>query len=133
MHGGLPAGPRGPRGAPGCLPSTDGRKAVQRHPGTARTAARHPGCQHIHSRIDVTELPVTHHTRRSGRPYTLVLIKTHELFARDEAAGSSPGPTWRSWMMRLRPVTSVARPTTGDAPGGPDRTRPPSVEQQLGG
>ena len=32
--------------------------------------------QHIHSRIDAAELPVTHATRRQGSPYTLVLNKT---------------------------------------------------------
>ncbi len=42
--------------------------------------------QHIHSRIDGAELPVTHMTRRQGRPYTLVLTKTDALFARDQQA-----------------------------------------------
>jgi hypothetical protein len=49
--------------------------------------------QHIHSQIDAAELPVTHVTRRTGRPYTLVLTKTQRLFdaereahARDEGA-----------------------------------------------
>jgi hypothetical protein len=48
--------------------------------------------QHVHARIDAAELPVTHVTRRQGRPYTLVLNKTGALFtgeqearARDEA------------------------------------------------
>ncbi len=46
--------------------------------------------RHVHSRIDTAELPVRHQTRRQGRPYTLVLSKTDELFtraakARDEA------------------------------------------------
>ncbi|HWN60992.1 MAG TPA: 2OG-Fe(II) oxygenase, partial [Streptosporangiaceae bacterium] len=40
--------------------------------------------QHIHSRIDAAELPVTHQTRREGRPYTLVLSKTDALFAREQ-------------------------------------------------
>jgi hypothetical protein len=44
------------------------------------------GRQHIHSRIDVAELPVTHVTRRQGRPYTLVLTKTSELFTREQQA-----------------------------------------------
>ena len=44
------------------------------------------GRQHIHSRIDGAELPVTHMTRRQGRPYTLVLTKTDALFARDQQA-----------------------------------------------
>jgi predicted 2-oxoglutarate/Fe(II)-dependent dioxygenase YbiX len=39
--------------------------------------------QHVHSRIDGAELPVTHVTRRQGRPYTLVLTKTDELFTRE--------------------------------------------------
>ena|SRR5881392_1854879 len=42
--------------------------------------------QHIHSRIDGAELPVTHVTRRQGRPYTLVLTKTDALFAREQEA-----------------------------------------------
>jgi hypothetical protein len=44
------------------------------------------GRQHIHSRIDAAELPVTHMTRRQGRPYTLVLNKTDALFAREREA-----------------------------------------------
>ena len=39
--------------------------------------------RHVHSRIDQDELPVHHQTRRSGRPYTLVLRKTDALFARE--------------------------------------------------
>jgi len=41
---------------------------------------------HVHSRIDTAELPVTHVTRRQGRPYTLVLTKTDALFAREQEA-----------------------------------------------
>jgi hypothetical protein len=44
------------------------------------------GRQHVHSRIDGAELPVTHVTRRQGRPYTLVLNKTEALFAREHEA-----------------------------------------------
>ena len=44
--------------------------------------------QHVHSRIDAAELPVTHVTRRQGRPYTLVLNKTDALFAREQEARS---------------------------------------------
>ena len=32
--------------------------------------------RHVHARIDMAELPVRHETRRTGRPYTLVLTKT---------------------------------------------------------
>jgi predicted 2-oxoglutarate/Fe(II)-dependent dioxygenase YbiX len=42
--------------------------------------------QHVHARIDAAELPVTHVTRRQGRPYTLVLTKTDALFAREQEA-----------------------------------------------
>jgi predicted 2-oxoglutarate/Fe(II)-dependent dioxygenase YbiX len=42
--------------------------------------------QHVHARIDAAELPVTHKTRRQGRPYTLVLHKTDALFAREQEA-----------------------------------------------
>jgi len=42
--------------------------------------------QHVHSRIDAAELPVTHVTRRQGSPYTLVLNKTDALFAREQEA-----------------------------------------------
>jgi hypothetical protein len=44
------------------------------------------GRQHVHSRIDAAELPVTHVTRRQGRPYTLVLNKTEALFDRERGA-----------------------------------------------
>jgi len=42
--------------------------------------------QHVHSRIDTAELPVSHLTRRQGRPYTLVLNKTDALFAQEQEA-----------------------------------------------
>jgi hypothetical protein len=42
--------------------------------------------QHVHSRIDAAELPVSHVTRRQGRPYTLVLNKTNALFSREGEA-----------------------------------------------
>ena len=44
------------------------------------------GRRHVHSRIDAAELPVTHQTRRQGRPYTLVLKKTEAVFAREQEA-----------------------------------------------
>ena len=40
----------------------------------------------MHSRLDRAELPVTHQTRRTGRPYTLVLTKTEALFEADKQA-----------------------------------------------
>jgi 2OG-Fe(II) oxygenase superfamily len=42
--------------------------------------------RHVHGRIDQAELPVHHQTRRSGRPYTLVLNKTDALFTREREA-----------------------------------------------
>ncbi|MCU4183391.1 2OG-Fe(II) oxygenase [Acidiferrimicrobium sp. IK] len=38
---------------------------------------------HVHRRLDDAELPVTHQTRRQGRPYTLVLTKTEAVFEQD--------------------------------------------------
>ncbi|WP_197536260.1 2OG-Fe(II) oxygenase [Blastococcus saxobsidens] len=40
------------------------------------------GRQHVHTQIDSAGLTVRHQTRRQGRPYTLVLTKTDELFTR---------------------------------------------------
>jgi hypothetical protein len=40
---------------------------------------------HIHRIADLNDLPVSHLTRRSGRPFTLVLEKTDALFKRDAA------------------------------------------------
>ena len=39
--------------------------------------------RHVHREIDAYELPVRHTTRRSGRPYTLVLSKRKDLFKRE--------------------------------------------------
>ena len=44
------------------------------------------GRRHVHAGIDSAGLPVRHQTRRQGRPYTLVLTKTDELFTRDANA-----------------------------------------------
>jgi 2OG-Fe(II) oxygenase superfamily len=40
------------------------------------------GRRHVHTQVDSAGLPVRHQTRRQGRPYTLVLNKTDELFTR---------------------------------------------------
>jgi hypothetical protein len=45
-----------------------------------------PRRKHVHSRIDTAELPVTHVTRRLGRPFTLVLSKTDALFTGEHSA-----------------------------------------------
>jgi predicted 2-oxoglutarate/Fe(II)-dependent dioxygenase YbiX len=39
--------------------------------------------QHVHARIESHQLPVRHQTRRSGRPYTLVLTKMPALFEQE--------------------------------------------------
>ena len=41
---------------------------------------------HIHQKIDAAELPVTHQTRRTGRPYTLVLSKSAQMFTLEATA-----------------------------------------------
>jgi len=52
--------------------------------------------RHVHERIDRAELPVTHVTRRQGRPYTLVLTKTDALFTdeRDARATTTADLQW---------------------------------------
>ena len=62
--------------------------------------------QHVHSRIDTAELPVSHLTRRQGRPYTLVLSKTDALFAWEREA-------------RIRDESDVQWLEAKWAPGGP--------------
>ncbi|MGH3205582.1 MAG: hypothetical protein ACRDP5_26550, partial [Streptosporangiaceae bacterium] len=57
--------------------------------------------QHVHSRIDAAELPVTHVTRRQGSPYTLVLNKTEALFARERQARIRD-ETDLAWLTTLR-------------------------------
>jgi hypothetical protein len=37
----------------------------------------------VHRALDAHELPVQHETRRTGRPYTLVLTKTDALFVQE--------------------------------------------------
>ncbi|MFH9355212.1 hypothetical protein [Kitasatospora sp. NPDC017646] len=44
------------------------------------------GRRHVHTKIDSAELPAHHRTRRQGRPYTLVLTKTEQLFIRERSA-----------------------------------------------
>jgi hypothetical protein len=43
------------------------------------------GRAHIHGIIDSYDLPVTHNTRRTGSPLTLILEKTAAVFERDDA------------------------------------------------
>jgi hypothetical protein len=55
--------------------------------------------RHVHQVLDAHEMPVRHRTRRSGRPYTLVLEKMDALFARE--AGER-----RRWRADLDSLTS---------------------------
>jgi hypothetical protein len=59
------------------------------------------GRQHVHSRIDGAELPISHVTRRQGRPYTLVLNKTDALFSR-EREGRIKDETDLKWLAAQR-------------------------------
>ncbi|KUO16740.1 BTAD domain-containing putative transcriptional regulator [Streptomyces dysideae] len=59
------------------------------------------GRRHVHTRIDSAELPVRHQTRRQGRPYTLVLTKTQELFTREQTVRSQAAADL-AWLMSLR-------------------------------
>ena len=58
------------------------------------------GRRHVHTQIDSAGLPVRHQTRRQGRPYTLALTKTDELFTREKDA-------WRKAMTDLAWLTSA--------------------------
>ncbi|MDX3380182.1 2OG-Fe(II) oxygenase [Streptomyces niveiscabiei] len=58
--------------------------------------------RHIHSRIDLAGLPVSHTTRRQGRPYTLVLAKTDAVFTRERAARSR-AETDLTWLQEKWP------------------------------
>ena len=62
------------------------------------------GRRHVHSTIDVAEVPVRHETRRAGRPYTLVLTKTEALFEHEQKS-----------LRRDEADLAVARRLGGDA------------------
>ena len=58
---------------------------------------------HVHQVIDSHNLPVTHVTRRTGRPFTLVLVKTGALFER-EAAERQLWQRDLEWLVRSAPT-----------------------------
>jgi hypothetical protein len=62
------------------------------------------GRTHMQSRTDAAELPVTHEIRRQGRPYTLVLTKTDELFTADLQRLSSATADLK-WLTAKWPIT----------------------------
>ncbi|MBB6418613.1 hypothetical protein [Streptomyces sp. AK010] len=55
----------------------------------------------MHTRIDSAELRVRHQIRRQGRPYTLVLTKTQELFTREQTVRGQAAADL-AWLMSLR-------------------------------
>jgi hypothetical protein len=61
---------------------------------------------HVHAAIDAAELPVTHETKRQGRPYTLVLIKTNALFERERQARKRDEADL-AWLVGLSPTTRL--------------------------
>ena len=61
------------------------------------------GRGHVHRQIDGYDLPISHVTRRQGRPYTLVLVKLKELFTR-EAALRAALQGDLDWLKRQRRV-----------------------------
>jgi hypothetical protein len=70
------------------------------------------GRRHIHGRLELHELPVRHETRRSSRPYTLVLAKTEALFEReaDERRSRHADLAWLASQISARSPRS--RPTS---------------------
>jgi hypothetical protein len=68
--------------------------------------------RHVHDRIDRFELPVRHETRRSGRPYTLVLTKTSALFERERRVRDVDSVDLR-WLETI----ALARPEWDDGRG----------------
>ncbi len=63
---------------------------------------------HVHRTLDAHELPVHHETRRTGRPYTLVLTKTDVLFEQERR---SRALDQRNLDWLLAPWTSIDRST----------------------
>jgi hypothetical protein len=55
----------------------------------------------VHTRIGSAELPVRHQTKRQGRPYTLVLTKTQELFTREQTVRGRVAADL-AWLASLR-------------------------------
>jgi hypothetical protein len=65
---------------------------------------------HVHGIVDAHDLPVSHTTRRTGRPYTLVLMKSDALFEREATER-------RMWQNELIWLTRTAHAfRTGEAP-----------------
>jgi hypothetical protein len=67
---------------------------------------------HVHSRIDQAELPLTHLTRRQGRPFTLVLTKTKRLFEH-EAQQRTEDQADLDWLLDVCESSVEGRPGSG--------------------
>lgn len=70
---------------------------------------------HVHGMITSHELPVTHVTRRTGSPFTLVLTKTRALLTRD----ADERKTWArdlEWLRDSAKAFSSPRPTPARRP-----------------
>ncbi|MBI4521506.1 MAG: hypothetical protein HY701_11770 [Gemmatimonadetes bacterium] len=65
---------------------------------------------HVHGIVDAHDLPVSHVTRRTGRPYTLVLVKTDALFERDATER-------QLWKSELHWLNMTARAFEARLPG----------------
>ena len=70
--------------------------------------------RHVHERIDRAELPVTHVTRRQGRPYTLVLTKTDALFT-DERDARATATADLKWLAARWPAAGHEPPSESKA------------------
>ncbi|MBN9096810.1 MAG: hypothetical protein J0I49_01640 [Pseudonocardia sp.] len=66
------------------------------------------GRRHAHAQIDSAGLPVRHQTRRQGRPYTLELTTTDELFTRDTNARHT-AVTDLAWLTSTQGETSARK------------------------
>jgi hypothetical protein len=68
------------------------------------------GRRHVHSRLDTAELPVRHQTRRTGRPFTLVLVKTEALFEGERRARATDRDNLAWLDERWAPASRHRRP-----------------------
>ena len=80
------------------------------------------GRRHVHTQIDSAELPVRHKTRRQGRPYTLVLTKTDELFTRQKDARHK-AVTDLTWLRSAWGDGSPETPLPSGWPGSASQAR----------
>ena len=71
-------------------------------PGSVRVAARKTQRAHIHGIADLRDLPVRHTTRRTGRPFTLLLEKTAAVFEREATDRRS----WQNDLQWLKGTTA---------------------------